>query len=45
LTPTTQAMFKLYGVVSIQFIRDNRNQVSGFVPQNGGARNIRFLKM
>jgi CubicO group peptidase (beta-lactamase class C family) len=45
LTPTAQDMFKLYGVVSIQFIRDNRNQVSGFVPQNGGARNIRFLKM
>ena len=45
LTPTAQDMFKLYGVVSIQFIRDNRDQISGFVPQNGGARNIRFAKM
>ena len=45
LTPTAQDVFKLYGVVSIQFIRDNRDQISGFVPQNGGAKNIRFLKM
>ena len=45
LTPTARDMFKLYGVVSIQFIRDNRDQISGFVPQNGGARNIRFAKM
>jgi CubicO group peptidase (beta-lactamase class C family) len=45
LMPMAQDVFKLYGVVSVQFIRDDRNQVSGFVPQNGGARNIRFLKM
>jgi CubicO group peptidase (beta-lactamase class C family) len=45
LTPTARDSFKLYGVVSIQFIRDNRNQVVAFVPQNGGARNIRFVKI
>ena len=45
LTPTARDTFKLYGVVSIRFIRDNRDQISGFVPQNGGARNIRFAKM
>jgi hypothetical protein len=45
LTPTAQDVFKLYDVVSVQFIRDDRNQISGFVPQNGGAKNIRFLRM
>jgi CubicO group peptidase (beta-lactamase class C family) len=45
LTPAAPDVFKLFGVVSVQFIRDNRNQISGFVPQNGGARNIRFLKI
>jgi CubicO group peptidase (beta-lactamase class C family) len=45
LVPIAPDVFKLYGVVSVQFSRDDRNQVSGFVPQNGGARNIRFLKM
>jgi CubicO group peptidase (beta-lactamase class C family) len=44
LVPMAQDVFKLYGVVGVQFIRDDRNQVSGFVPQNGGARNIRFLR-
>jgi hypothetical protein len=45
LMPMAQDLFKLYGAVSVRFIRNDRNQVSGFVPQNGGARNIRFLKM
>lgn len=45
LAPFSKDTFKIYGVVVIQFTRDGQNRISGFIPQNGGAKNIRFTKL
>jgi CubicO group peptidase (beta-lactamase class C family) len=45
LAPSSKDYFKIYGVVVIQFTRDDQNRISGFIPQNGGAKNIRFTKL
>jgi CubicO group peptidase (beta-lactamase class C family) len=45
LAPSSKDTFKIYGVVVIQFTRDSQNRISGFIPQNGGAKNIRFMKL
>ncbi|HKQ77717.1 MAG TPA: serine hydrolase domain-containing protein [Blastocatellia bacterium] len=45
LAPFSKDTFKIYGVIVIQFTRDGQNRISGFIPQNGGAKNIRFTKL
>lgn len=45
LAPSSKDIFKLYGAVVVQFTRDGQNRISGFIPQNGGAKNIRFTKL
>jgi len=45
LAPSSKDTFKVYGAVVIQFTRDGQNRISGFIPQNGGAKNIRFTKL
>jgi CubicO group peptidase (beta-lactamase class C family) len=45
LAPFSKDTFKIYGVIGIQFTRDGQNRINGFIPQNGGAKNIRFTKL
>jgi hypothetical protein len=45
LAPFSTDTFKIYGVIGIQFTRDGQNRINGFIPQNGGAKNIRFTKL
>jgi len=43
LSPTLRDMFKVRGI-TIHFIRDHKNKISGFTLSSERARNIRFVK-
>jgi CubicO group peptidase (beta-lactamase class C family) len=45
LIPTAPDVFKLYGVVTVAFTRNGRGRISGFVPKDGGAKDILFSKL
>lgn len=44
LTPVGRDEFKLYGAIGIRFSRNNQNRITSFTPQNGGAKNILFVR-